>query len=204
MRSPRERQARPLTRRGTLPPIMTPMLCQRCGKLPATIHMTEISDDGDRTEWHICEECANAEGLAQGAPVTPVALASLIQMESEVSRDADASTPAECPHCGITFEEFRTKGRFGCPHDYSVFADALNPLLDKIHGAHQHTGRLPRGQQAVDGDASDRMLRLRRELQDAVRREDYENAAKLRDTIQSLEEPDAAPAKPRATGSDES
>ncbi len=183
---------------------MTPMLCQRCGKLPATIHMTEISDDGARTEWHICEECANAEGLAQGAPVTPVALASLIQLESGESEDASGAAPAACPHCGITFEEFRTKGRFGCPHDYTVFAEALNPLLDKIHGAHRHTGRLPRGQQSVDGDVSDRMLRLRRELQDAVRREDYESAAKLRDTIQGLEQPDTARAQPRVPGSDES
>ena len=165
---------------------MTPMLCQRCGKLPATIHMTEISDEGDRTEWHICEECANAEGLAQGAPVAPEALANLIQMESAVAEVAK-DPPATCPHCGITFEEFRTKGRFGCPHDYEVFASALNPLLDKIHGSHHHTGRLPRGQEAVDSDASDRLLRLRRELQEAVRREDYENAARLRDTLRELE-----------------
>ena len=182
---------------------MTPMLCQRCGKLPATIHMTEISDGGDRTEWHICEECANAEGLAQGPPIAPMALASLIQMESPASAQAGGVEPATCPHCGITFEEFRTKGRFGCPHDYTLFAEALNPLLDKIHGAHQHTGRLPRGQQAVDSALSDRMLRLRRELQDAVRREDYENAATLRDTIKELEQQEATPAEPRAAGGDE-
>ncbi len=171
---------------------MSPTLCQCCGKYPATIHFTEIKSDKKRT-LHICEACANEQGIASGAPV-PSGLANLM---SSAIRQAGGGSTLRCPHCGIAFEEFRTKGRFGCPRDYEVFAERLNPLLDKIHGAHRHTGRLPRGRVTVETEWADRLLALRRELQDAVRTESYEDAARIRDAIRELEQgPQAAASGP--------
>jgi protein arginine kinase activator len=162
---------------------MTPILCQSCGENPATIHFTEIKDDQKR-ELHICETCANAQGLGGGAHI-PAMLNELVQGVKRGGVESDT----RCPDCGITFEEFRSKGRFGCPKDYEVFAEALGPLLEKIHGAQRHTGRLPRGQTEVDTVVADRLLRLRRDLQAAVEGEKYEEAASLRDEIRRLEEP---------------
>ena len=161
---------------------MTPMLCQFCGKNPATIHFTEIKEEVKR-ELHICEECANEKGLGSGGPLPPM-LFELMQG----GRREDAAEDLECPECGITFGEFRTKGRFGCPHDYEVFAEPMGPLLEKIHGSRSHTGRLPRGRTTVDTGASDSLLRLRRELKDMVRTENYEDAARIRDQIKTLED----------------
>lgn len=158
---------------------MAPNLCQYCGKNPATIHLTEIHDE-KRREFHICEACADERGIGTQSPGLTAFLHSAVE-KTAVQRTL------RCPHCGITFEEFRTKGRFGCPRDYEVFRERLNPLLDKIHGAHRHTGRLPRGRRTVETDRADELLRLRRELQEAVHREEYERAAKLRDRIQGLE-----------------
>jgi hypothetical protein len=84
-----------------------------------------------------------------------------------------------CPECGISFEEFRAKGRLGCPKDYEVFAKDLGPLLEKIHGSRQHVGRVPRGA-GPDTSREDRLLRLRRDLARAVKDEQYEEAARLR------------------------
>lgn len=179
--------------------IMTPVLCQCCGKNPATIHITDIKDDTKR-ELHICESCANEQGIGTGA-IVPGILVDLIQGGAG---PAERAVSLRCPHCGVTFDDFRTKGRFGCPRDYEVFEEALNPLLDKIHGAHQHTGRLPRGRRAVDTDTADRLLRLRRELQEAVRKEDYENAARIRDTIREVETNEAETAAPGGGTGDES
>lgn len=155
------------------------MLCQYCGKNPATIHLTEIQDK-QRREIHICEACADERGIGAHSPGLTAFLHSAVE-KSEVQKTL------RCPHCGITFEDFRAKGRFGCPRDYEVFRERLNPLLDKIHGAHRHTGRLPRGGETVHTDKADELLRLRRELQEAVHREEYERAAKLRDRIQAIE-----------------
>jgi protein arginine kinase activator len=160
---------------------MTPVLCQSCGQNPATIHFTEIKNDTKR-ELHICEACASAQGLGGSVPIPPI-LANLVQGVRRGGLGGDL----RCPDCGITFEEFRTKGRFGCPRDYEVFGEALGPLLDKIHGARAHTGRLPRGRTVASTEASDRLLRLRRDLQEAVRAEHYEDAARLRDEIVRIE-----------------
>ncbi len=157
---------------------MSPHLCQACLANPATIHLTEIQDEV-REEQHICESCAAAQGLNNEAFVT--------NMVDAISRSVSAPNRA-CPHCGMTFEEFRAKGRFGCPKDYEVFDEALSGLLAKMHsGASRHKGRLPRGQHEVETTVGDRLLQLRRELRDAIKDEKYENAARIRDEIQGIE-----------------
>jgi protein arginine kinase activator len=157
------------------------MLCQFCGKNPATIHFTEIKDDVKR-ELHICETCADKKGLSSSGSLPPMLL-DLMQS----GRREGAEEDLKCPHCGVTFGEFRVKGRFGCPHDYEAFAEPLGPLLEKIHGGRVHVGRLPRGHETIDTGLADRLLRLRRELKDSVKMENYEDAARLRDEIQGLE-----------------
>jgi protein arginine kinase activator len=154
------------------------MLCQVCESKPATIHLTEI-EGVQKTELHLCEECAHEKGLTHGGPI-PTGLASLA---GEKARTSDL----KCPECGIGFEEFRMKGRLGCPRDYEVFASELAPLLEKIHGAQRHTGRLPRGA-AADAGRADLLRRLRRDLARAVQEENYEEAARLRDEISVAEE----------------
>jgi protein arginine kinase activator len=160
---------------------VTPIPCQKCQQNPATIHFTEIKNE-ERHELHVCESCANAQGLTAVNEI-PAMLSTLVQGV----RKGGLATQTKCPECGITFEEFKTKGRFGCPKDYEVFKDSLGPLLDKIHGARRHTGRLPRGRASMEGGTGDRLLRLRRELQHAVGAENYEEAARLRDEIRHVE-----------------
>jgi protein arginine kinase activator len=157
------------------------MICQACEKKPATVHFTEIKD-GDKTALHLCEECASQKGLTHGTLVPPL-LASLVEGMQQAVKGPDL----KCPQCGITFDEFRAKGRLGCPHDYEAFASELQPLIEKIHGAKRHAGRLPRGAPPASG-REDRLASLRRELAQAVRDEKYEDAAKLRDEIRQVEE----------------
>ena len=161
---------------------MPGQVCQHCGENPATIHFTEIKEE-ERIELHVCEECAAAQGITNEANM-PTILANVV---AAAARSAEMESK-ECPHCGITFREFRRKGRLGCPRDYEVFEDLLKPLLAKMHGgAEEHTGRLPRGQERMHNDRPDRLLRLRRDLQEAIDQERYETAARLRDEIIDLE-----------------
>jgi protein arginine kinase activator len=92
-----------------------------------------------------------------------------------------------CPVCGMAFYEFRQAGRLGCPHDYVCFERELEPLLGSIHGKTRHVGKTPRLGR-VTTEAQTQLIRLRREMHEAVECEDYERAGRLRDQIRRLEE----------------
>ena len=71
--------------------------------------------------------------------------------------------------------------------DYEFFSEELKGLLEKAHnGATSHSGKVP---SKIGGDTKKQMevLRLKEELDRAVKKEDYEQAAKLRDDIQKIE-----------------
>jgi protein arginine kinase activator len=154
------------------------MKCQSCEKNPATVHLTEITEEG-KSVFDLCEDCASKKGIVQGT------LPSILKELVESGTSKEPST--KCPECGITFEQFREKGRFGCPRDYDVFAKELTPLLEKVHGAAKHVGRFPRGAEP-DTAKEERLRRLRRDLAKAVKDEQYEEAARLRDEIRASEE----------------
>lgn len=161
--------------------------CQVCGKEVATVHLTEI-EKGKQKEIHLCEACAQKQGVVSKAPSLQEILQGMIQ--KQVKELGEEGT-VQCPQCGIRFAEFRAKGRLGCPHDYEVFRAGLAPLIEKVQGgASQHRGRVP--SRAGEEVARDMRLRaLRSTLDDLVRKEDYEGAAKVRDEIRKLEAPDA-------------
>jgi protein arginine kinase activator len=96
-----------------------------------------------------------------------------------------------CPICGITFYEFRSQGRLGCPHDYTAFAAQLEPLILNVHGESEHCGKRP--QRAPAGsEKRTQVIRLRREMKEAVENENYERASQLRDEIRRAENGDPA------------
>lgn len=158
--------------------------CRRCSK-SATLHITELRQ-GEATEIHLCETCAK-DYLSQAEEVsTPDVDLQFDQLEENEQPETSEIDDRTCPNCGITFREFRTQGRLGCPHDYVEFESDLIPLIENIHGEIQHCGKLPR--RAPDSSRKQhQLIRLRSELKLAVEDEDYETAARLRDEIQEVE-----------------
>ncbi len=158
--------------------------CRRCTK-PAVLHITEIRN-GEAQALHLCEGCAK-DYLSTVAPGTPgdesAAEAGFGHAPEDESDDRDALA---CPHCGITFKQFRSQGRLGCPQDYVVFREELLPLLESIHSETQHVGKVPRHAPGISRTQFD-LIRLRGDLKAAVQNEQYEEAARLRDRIQQLE-----------------
>ena len=159
------------------------MLCQRCKKNTATVHLTDIVKN-EKRERHLCEKCAAEEGVTvkQQVPINEL-LANFV-MEQSGARELAKLT---CPECGTSFLEFRNSGLLGCPNDYDAFAKALVPLLERAHeGASQHKGKSP-ARDGVDREKQRQMTALQRQLAEAVEKEDYELAADLRDRIKALE-----------------
>ncbi len=161
--------------------------CDKCDN-PATIHMTEIVG-GEKTEKHLCEHCAEAEGITIKAnvPISQLLEDFILQAAGETSTPPrDGIT---CDVCGMTFEEFRERGQFGCPNDYKAFAPVLQQVLDNAQdGATQHVGKVP-SRAGAGLQKQNAILRLRSELRQAIKSEQYERAATLRDDIKKLESP---------------
>ena len=98
-----------------------------------------------------------------------------------------------CAGCGMTPAEFRSKGRLGCPRCYETFRTELMPLLQRIHEAQAHRGRMPAVVGAIAAQPDERSLAdVRKRLEDAVRGERYEEAARLRDELRRLERGEAS------------
>jgi protein arginine kinase activator len=161
------------------------MQCEICQSREATIHLTEISE-GVRTEMHLCEQCAQEQGVGvkNYIPLNEL-LSNLLAVGPKDDESAGGKQGKDeiCPHCGWTLEKFREKAVLGCSYDYEVFEKQLTPLIQKAHdGAKAHCGKIP-VRMPKDSKIQIEVAQLRRQLDDAVRSEDYELAAKLRDKL---------------------
>lgn len=161
------------------------VLCQRCNKAPATVHLLDIvPPHGEKRERHLCERCAAEEGVTAQKHETVSTI-----LDHFIKHGAGAQQLAElqCPDCGMTFREFRSQGLLGCPKDYHAFAKPLNALIERAHdGATHHIGKVP---SRLGGEPSPlaKVAHLRRQMREAVEHEDYELAARLRDQIKEFE-----------------
>ena len=162
--------------------------CQKCSK-SATYHITDI-ERGKPREYHLCDE--HARQLLTPAEEPPSLsiselAAGMVKGGGAASGDPSPADRLTCPLCQISFLEFRNSGRLGCPHDYKVFHDELMPLLENIHEVVEHSGKSPRRAPATS-QVQTELIDLRNQLKRAVAAEDYEEAARIRDSIRTLEQ----------------
>jgi protein arginine kinase activator len=163
------------------------MFCDVCKKNQATVHLTEIVDD-QMSELHLCEECARQKSAAmeQQFGLSDL-LAGMAEFEKpKTAKENEVVSKLRCPNCGMTYADFKKIGRLGCGECYNTFRKYLGPLLKRIHGSVQHTGKIPvkltNGlKQKID------IQDLRNRLQKAIESEAFEEAARLRDQIREAE-----------------
>ncbi len=165
------------------------MKCQKCAK-PATYHITDI-ESGKPREYHLCDEHARlhltpTEPEAESPTMGELAKKLIVSTPGSTPREP-ASDKQVCPNCQITFAEFRGTGRLGCPYDYEVFRDELMPLLENIHDETRHSGKVPR-RAPRNSQQQTTLIQLRNDLKRAVAAEDYEAAARIRDSIRTIEQ----------------
>ena len=167
------------------------MLCQNCQKNVATVQVTELiendSDDPEVREERLCEICAQSKDLPH-APVAKKSVTDILKLLQFSAQQTSGRRRKNlsCPDCGMTWEEFRKRGRLGCPKDYEIFQKPLQDLLQRMHGALEHVGRVP-GVSPDQLARRQRMNELKRDLDTAIRDEAYEQAAQIRDELKHLE-----------------
>ena len=158
----------------------SPLKCDLCSKA-ATVHLTQIVNNKVH-KVDLCEECAQAKG------VTDPNGFSLADLLLKASLNPDVATAGlRCEHCGFTQGDFKKHGRFGCPHCYETFKTMVEPMLDNMHKGTSHSGKVP--QKALDRKSLyDRLTQLEVNLDEAIKSERYEDAARYRDEIHQVKQ----------------
>ncbi len=169
------------------------MVCDICGKTDATVHLTEIIDN-KITKLHICEECARKKGseMEEHFGLSDL-LAGLADFETKTVPKKEGKN--KCPQCGMVYDDFKKTGRLGCSECYATFDEYLLPLIKRIQGSVEHFGKAPSGASLSQEAAPewekpkkiDKLAELKGQLQRAIKMEEFEEAARLRDKIREAE-----------------
>lgn len=188
------------------------MLCQICAVNQATIHIQEVAGSGEKHSMHLCTECAEKKAMDDpmfkefNLPEMLYNLTHNISDPSEIfphshKQDEEQTSPPgtalTCPSCGWDNFRLRKTGRMGCPVCYQVFTEYLSNLLPGMHRGKSHVGKIPFSGQTqkevamVKDYKSKEALQneihiLKKNLDESVRREEFELAAELRDKIAAL------------------
>lgn len=155
-----------------------PEQCSNCGK-PATIHLTQIIDSQIH-KVDLCEDCPHKKSVTDSEAFSLADFLLKPQMES-------LREHARCEHCGFTPADFKKSGRFGCPYCYESFKGMLRPMLSGMHKGLVHSGKSPDNVLRRRAER-DELSTVRESLDRAIRDENYEEAAKLRDRLRQLED----------------
>ena len=157
------------------------MDCQKCARKPATVFMTTVVG-GDLKKIDLCEDCARSSGAIHPAGFMAADL--ILQEAVQIV----APTATACPACGYTLETLQKTGRLGCGLCYEKFSAPLQAALLESQRDVVHRGKRPARKKATREE-------LEKEMQFHVERENYEEAARLRDRIRRMK-----PAVPPKTG----
>ena len=210
------------------------MLCQICKANPATIHIQEIVN-GETSTLHICAECAKKRNSAEGGAVNSHFHEMLERLTQAIANSADLkladlfeqkkpqeaeAQDLQCEVCGASWHAYRKNGKVGCAACYEQFGQLLRGEFALHQHGSVHCGKTPPEtvEQWQDPTVSERIRlrheleRLRKGLDESIRREEFELAAEIRDKIAAIEAelksaeliPDESapetPKKPRARG----
>lgn len=163
-------------------PCEKPLECSECKKEGSVIY-TEMTKNGI-VKTAMCEDC-------------PILQQRLYGSSGPIFSENDQATQSSlcCGNCGTTLEDVRTGNPLGCETCYDIFSDVLvmemlasNKISQRLNPAKKssplHIGRSP-GQSAKI-NPSLRLIALNEALNETLAREDYEQAAWLRDQIKEL------------------
>lgn len=168
------------------------MICERCHKRMATLKYTEVVKGKARLR-NICGECMGqlGEDPSLGFELTGAPAARIpVQGTAYFRAEELMKDQRECRGCAMPLEQTITTGRVGCADCYTSFRDPLDAVIRAIHFSPEHRGKTP----PSAGPEADARTRCREELRtkrallrSALKLENFEEAAVLRDEIQNLE-----------------
>jgi protein arginine kinase activator len=152
-----------------------PLECSNCKK-EATVNYTEIVGK-TISRYTMCSECPVLQHHLHGS------------LNEEMNEET--KTGVCCGNCGTILGDIQMGNLMGCPECYNVFTDTisidLNSVLDDNTPSSSKTLHIGRGPgETLKACPSTRLLALNEALNETLAREDYEQAAWLRDQIKDI------------------
>ena len=163
--------------------------CDSCST-PAVVHETIVTD-GVKTEVHLCAAHAQQRGYILPTATGPALVVGKLLAHAQVHASAPRVVKS-CPTCATTMASVRESGLVGCPDCYRQFEEELGAVISRAQaGASVHVGRHPTHAANLVDRAAMRN-KLASELREAIAREEYMRAAKIRDRMIALNEGEPA------------
>ncbi len=165
------------------------MLCQNCGKNEATTHIKQIIN-GDMAESHLCSDCASHLGYKDVFSGFGLNLSEFFGgLLGDMAPSIAGGKTLRCAKCGFSFNDIAREGKVGCAECYRTFYDKLLPSIQRIHGKIKHSGKASTGApEAVKIESTEEKIeKLKSAMNEAVQKQEFEEAAKIRDEIKALE-----------------
>ena len=159
------------------------MLCQSCEKKQATTHIKTIVN-GELKEYNLCRDCAREMGYGSFFGNSGFDFDKFFG--SFMDEGSRLKSRKRCQNCGSSFEDIAKTGKVGCAQCYEEFYEELLPSIQRIHGRTSHTGKLAHSA-GTQARIKSEITRCRSELDQAIRDQEFERAAELRDRIRELE-----------------
>ncbi len=157
--------------------------CDKCGK-PAT-NLTWIEINGERTEQHLCADCAAKEkGLDE--LIEPM-IGEFFDFPVMFARKKPSKRVATCPVCGFTSKDFLETGRLNCPECYKYLGAFIEPSLKNFYEEKPAPIEKVKLKRAPTLPKASEVDSLRERLRCAVNEERYEDAAALKRQIDNIE-----------------
>lgn len=160
------------------------MICESCKKKDATIHLTQVID-GNAKKLNLCQDCAQDSGIDLNSPISITDV--LLGLGAQLPQASPAATEFDlsCSRCQMTRTEFKKRARLGCPECYNAFMGELSALTKAMHHSAQHVGKIP-ARQGNEARLAAQIAVLKKDIETAIAKEQYEVAANLRDKIKAV------------------
>ena len=158
------------------------MICQKCGKRNATVHLKQVIN-GVAKEEFLCSLCAGEGGSFFST--SDIGSESLFDALFSGGAHTSAATRKSCPLCGSTARDIQKSGKAGCAKCYEVFRGELSAAAYRVHGGVHHVGRAP-GKHKEEMERQAKLDELKSRQAKAIDEQDFELAAKLRDEIKAI------------------
>jgi protein arginine kinase activator len=147
-----------------------------------------------KTQLSICLKCAEEKGITNPLAGLPEIFGKIVANilgeqsleEDDFEERGTRQSSRRCPECHTSLDDFERTGLLGCGRCYQTFEKELTVLLRRIHGSSKHIGSRPRPRRAIITERD--LGKLRQELEQAIRKEQFERAAELRDMIRDAEQ----------------
>lgn len=166
------------------------MKCQKCGANNANTHIKTIVN-GEFKEYDLCSECANQMGYTNVFGDIENEFSNFLG--SFFGNVLPARTQAtRCEFCGSSYSDIAKSGHVGCANCYNIFGEQLLPSIRRIHGNTAHCGKNSgkadrQSSKPQEETKEQKIKRLKAELDTAIKEQNFEHAAELRDKIKEME-----------------